>query len=198
MATLQPSQNFSEPKARFWHISQCVGGKLYIWGGRIIGETKEKALRTVNEFDTRTGSRSWHERETKGDPHPGFSQVASAAFGKYLYLYGGSDGEELNGVLSRLDLETMMWSQLSPENAVNGPMKKDACGMVHFRHQNGKHKLVIMCGYAQPFSADCGSSDKMSNFEQDSKNTLGDGVHGWTNEVHAFDITNEHGKIFYE
>ena len=186
-------QDSSEPRARFWHVSQYVGGKLYIWGGHTLNETKERALRTVNEFDKKR--RSWYKRETKGDPHPGFSQVASAAFGKYLYLYGGSDGEELNGVLSRLDLETMMWSQLSPENAVNGPMKKDACGMVHFRHQNGKHKLVIMCGYAQPFSADRGSSDKMSEFEQHEKNTLGAGVYGFTNEVHSIDVTNGHGKL---
>ena len=170
------------PDARFWHVSQSVGENVYVWGGRAFSEATETLLKTINEFSTKT--RSWCKKETEGTPHPGLSQVACASFGNFLYLYGGSTGEDLSGVLSKLDLTSMTWAQLSPEKAPHSPMKKDACGMIHFKTYEGKQKLLVMCGYAQLDPDNTGSSDEKSELKPDVKNAVG--RYGWTNEIHLF------------
>ena len=186
------SASLHEPDARYWHTSQCIGEKVYIWGGRTSNygkkEETEKLRSTVQEYDAT--NRSWSERITKGTPHPGLAQVAGSSSEKFLYLYGGNDGERLNGILSQLNLKKMMWSQLSPENAKNSPMIKDACGMIHFQGHDGQEKLLLMCGYASPTDPhnrdNGGSSDRKSKFIPDDNSISG--VQGWTNEIHVFNI----------
>ena len=141
-------------------------------------------VQKIEMFDAET--RRWCERKTKGDHHPGLSAVACASYGKHLYAYGGLDGEDLNGVLSQLDLETLVWTQLSPAETSDGPMRKDASGIVHF----GDGMLAVVCGYAEPPNPDLpngGSSDAGSTFiiRRGSPNYSGG---GWTNEMHIFDI----------
>ena len=179
----------STPSPRFWHFSQLVEGNVYIGGGNIrkINDEKDRAclLKTIEQFNVE--ERTWRHRETKGDHHPGLTGVACASFGKYLFAYGGNNGEDLNGVLSQLDLDTFMWSRLSPETA-EGPMKKDASGMVHF----GEDSLAVVCGYADPRDLSKrhgGSSDQKSTFiaRNGSPNDGG----GWTNEMHVFNINHK-------
>lgn len=191
-----PIYGSKEPAARFWHASLSVGHKMYIWGGRTHDCDRSKTTAFIEEFDTK--NRSWSKRKTEGTPHPGFSQAACASLGNNLVFYGGNNNERLNGVLSKLDLTTMTWSELSPEDLAKSPMKKDACGMIHFQTRDGKQKLLISCGYAlspsDPHTASSlsdsngGSSDETSEFLPDNYNT--ENLTGWTNEFHFFDATN--------
>ena len=182
----------STPSPRFWHFSQLVEGNVYIGGGNIPTYKKKTGrahlVTTIEKFDVK--ERIWQQLETKGDHHPGLTGVASASFGKYLFAFGGNNvGEGLNAVLSQLDLHTLTWSQLSPET-VDGPMQKDASGMVHF----GEDSLAVMCGYAtpkDPAKYNGGSSDPGSRFiVREGPSAEGD---GWTNEMHVFNCKSKDG-----
>ena len=201
----------STPSPRFWHFSQLVEGNVYVGGGTIPKYKTRKArvhLATIIEkFDVK--KRTWQQLETTGQHHPGLTAVACASFGKYLFAYGGNNhgppslsGKSINGVLSQLNLETLIWSQLSPETK-HGPMRKDASGMVHF----DKDKLAVVCGYAKPERTVMemllaskksvklktgGSSDTKSVFIRHEPGSRG----GWTNEIHIFNIkeSNYHTK----
>lgn len=178
-----------DPSSRFWHTAQLIQGKVYIRGGCTgeFGDEKSRNVlaNTVEAFDV--NDRKWGKVDTKGDPHPGLTAVASASSGKYIYSFGGNDLNRLNGVLSKLDLETLTWSQLSPETA-EGPMRKDASGMVCI----GEGEIAVVCGYVEPrdpTKKNGGSSDIYSRFLKrkeviESANDEG----GWTNEIHIFDI----------
>ncbi len=198
-----PRSSVTTPSPRFWHFSQLVEGNVYVGGGTIPKYKTRKArfhLATIiEEFDVK--KRTWQQLETTGQHHPGLTAVACASFGKYLFAYGGNNhgssligGKSINGVLSQLDLETFTWSQLSPETK-DGPMRKDASGMVHF----DKDKLAVVCGYAEPERTVIemlrvskksvklktgGSSDTKSVFIRRRP----DGNGGWTNEMHIFNI----------
>lgn len=189
MARMVAAEQY-EPSARFWHFSHLNGSKVYIRGGCTTNfdskSGRKEVAETIEQFDTDSGI--WCKLKTKGTPHPGLTAVACARlFGKYLYTFGGFDAEtvseRLHGVLSQLDLETLTWSRLSDETT-DGPMRKDACGMVHIESD----KLAVFCGYAHPndpTQSNGGSSDLASTFTQNKH--VKDGT-GWTNEIHLFDI----------
>ena len=188
------------PDARFWHASQCVGDRIYVWGGRTKSYQQEK-MPCFEEFDSNKRSSGWHTL-TDVDPqdaHPATSQVACASYSDFLYLFGGSDGNEFNNILSKLDLKKKKWERLTQQkNASMSPMKKDACGMAHFTTQSGEHILIVMCGYANTpldHSTDAKSTSTLDkNPSTDAKSTFTpdknskNGVSGWTNEIHMFDI----------
>ena len=185
-----------EPRSRFWHSAQLVKGRVVVRGGCIPGIDDKKGrremLKNIEVFEIKT--RKWFSRKTKGDRHPGLSSVACASYGKYLYAYGGLDGAVLNGVLSELNLETLVWTQLSPKTSA-GPMRKDASGIVHF----GDGMLAVVCGYAYPNKPKLpngGSSDLDSTFilRSGSPNYAGG---GWTNEMHLFDIGSSKLKLLF-
>lgn len=178
-----------DPASRFWHTAQLFQDKMYIRGGCIGKFEDEEARRvlinTIETFDA--NDRKWRKVDTKGDPHPGLTAVACASSGKHMYTFGGNDLKCLNAILSKLDLETHTWSQLSPETD-EGPMRKDASGMVCI----GEGEIAVVCGYVEPRDAtkkNGGSSDIYSTFLKrkeviESANDEG----GWTNEIHIFDI----------
>ena len=169
-----------EPSSRFWHSAASVEGFLYIWGGNTLDFKLQNCRRElagkIEKFDPVNDV--WRQLKTTGTPHPGLSAVACASFGEYVYAYGGFDGEQLQGVLSQLDLKTLNWSQLSyVELADDGPMKKDACGMAHFSDD----KLVLIGGYGYP----TGPVQPRSLFVRNE--LFNDGT-GWTNEIHIYNI----------
>ena len=92
-----------------------------------------------------------------------------------LYVYRGHDGFTFHGGLYKLSY--LKWNQLSGESDVNGPMKKNACGMVCFN----KKEIAIIGGYGPPPA----SLQPGASFIKDKRYTSGQ---GWTNEVHIFDI----------
>ena len=175
-----------EPCPRFWHSAVSMQGKIYVRGGSTpqfdTDGGKRELATTIEEYDPI--NQVWRQLETTGTFHPGLSAVACTAFGDYLYAYGGSDGSELHAVLSKLDIKTLVWTQLSVE-ALDGPMRKDASGLVLF----DTSKLAVIGGYADP----CGRIQRESTFVVNEY--FNDGS-GWTNEFHIFNITK--GKLISE
>ena len=172
------------PDARFLHASQCIGDRVYVWGGRTKGDQEKLPF---FEFDI--NKRTWRALADidvgSQDAHPATSQVACASFSDFLYLFGGNDQKELNNILSKLDLKKKKWTRLTrQENASMSPMKKDACGMAHFTTQSGEHILIVMCGYSNNVSH---STDTESKFEWNKNSKHPDRDSGWTNEIHMFD-----------
>ena len=150
---------------------------------------RKDMVKKLDEFNIKT--RKWRQCKTKGDRHPGLSAVACTSHGKYLYAYGGLDGRWLNGVLSEFNLETLVWTKLSPKTDA-GPMRKDASGIVHF----GDGMLAVVCGYAYPNKLwrrlpNGGSSDVGSTFVE-REGSRG----GWTNEMHIFNI--KRSELFWK
>ena len=95
-----------------------------------------------------------------------------------MYVYGGHIQNRIYAdILSYLDLNKLTWSEISAGTA-GGPMKKNACGMVHF-HGN---KLAVIGGFGVP----TGPIQPGSTFIRNTR--FSDGS-GWTNEIHVFSIS---------
>ena len=174
-------QNRYEPSSRFWHSAASIEGLVYIRGGSTSDFNSEACrqhlAKTIEQFDPIHDV--WRQLTTTGAPHPGLSAVACASFSGYLYTFGGFDGVLLHDTLNQLELKTLSWSQLSAV-AEDGPMRKDASGMVHFN----SNKLAVIGGYGYPAAA--GRIQPGSSFILNQRFT--DGT-GWTNEFHVFNIS---------
>ena len=185
----QQRSDLYEPSSRFYHVAAVSDGptsQVIVWGGETLefysnndaGRTQLASV--VEQFDVH--SEVWCQRHTlRGTPHPGLSTAACTSFGDYLFVYGGLCDDtysNFNGVLSCLNIQTLTWSQLYPAGTAGGPMRKIACGMVHFNHD----KLAVIGGYGFP----SGPTQPGSTFSEDADETDG---RGWTNEVHVFDLS---------
>jgi hypothetical protein len=167
VAHVEEDQRYT-PAGRLYHQAVSIDGKVYMWGG--AGNINPKA---VEVFDHCT--ETWGKYITKGILHPGVYSVACTACEGHLYAYGGTcDDAEHRAVLSKLDVSTLSWSLLSPQDP-NGPMRKWECGLVCFRGC----MLTCFGGYGIPNN----SIQPGSEFIRDEHTQL-----GWTNELHAFDI----------
>ena len=155
-----------EPAARGRHVSIAVGGKMYIWG-ESSRHSGELASNVVEQFDPYL--EVWNQLPTVRTPHPTLDSAAYTSFGGRIYVYGLG--------LNHLDLRTLTWSQVCPAGT-GGPMRKIACGMVHFNHD----KLAVIGGYGFP----SGPTQPGSTFIRDTRATDGRGL---TNEIHVFDIS---------
>ena len=167
-----------EPLPRFCHISECVGSKVLVQGGRTkdFSEKSRKHLSTVVEiFDPY--SELWEQKQVKGDgPRPGIYIAPSASLHDDLFSFGGfCDGNRIN-TLHRLDTKTWHWYQLSLQDADGAPMPKVGCGMISFRNSLGVFGgLGIPRGPTEPYS-----------FMKNIRFTDG---RGWTNEFHIYNLS---------
>ena len=166
-----------EPLPRFSHVSQSVGSKVVVQGGRtkdFSEKTQQHLTSVVETLDPY--SELWEQRQVEGDaPSPGTFCAASTSINDDLYTFGGSDGRNYFNTLHKLDTKTWHWCQLSPQNAEGAPMPKWACRMISI-----KDSLVVFGGYGRPRGpAEPGS------FMNDTRIT--DGV-GWTNELHIYHL----------
>ena len=164
-----------EPLPRFSHVSQCVGNKVIVQGGRtndFSEKTKQHLISVVDTFDPY--SELWETREVEGDvPSPGAYYAASAVINDDLYTFGGlNDERSFFNTLQKLDTKTWRWCQLSAKGA---PMPKWGCGMEPYRDS-----LVVFGGYGRPRGSGPGS------FMKDTRFTYGS---GWTNELHIYNLT---------
>ena len=164
-----------EPSPRFWHLTFAYKGKVFMWGGSTQSEKNQLAT-TLNQFDIM--DEKWQQKEAKGIPHPGLTQIACACHcvNGVLYTYGSDDRK----VLSQLDLEKFEWSQLwsTLENDDGStPMIKASAGMAYF----AKGHLAVFGGYACPSGPHQPESDFRPNRFEKGK--------GWTNEFHIFHIS---------
>ena len=166
-----------EPLPRFGHVSQSVGSKVVVQGGRthdFSEKTQQHLTSVVEAFDPY--SELWEQRQVEGDaPSPGLYHTASTSVNDDMYTFGGYDDRNLFNTLHKLDTKTRRWCQLSPQNADGAPMPKYACGMI-----STKDSLVVFGGYGIPREqAEPGS------FMKDTMYTDGD---GWTNELHIYHL----------
>ena len=175
------TQESYEPASRFYHASFSANGRQYVWGGRTVDfdTGSEDALiklgSCIERFDP--CHEVWRQLNTAGTPHPGLDGAACASVGENVYMYGGYDGKSSDeAVLSKLNLKTLTWSQLSPETA-GGPMRKNSCGLIIVHD-----KLVVIGGFGIP----TGPIQPQTTFIRDLQFTDG---RGWSNEIHEFNIS---------
>ena len=148
-----------------------------MWGGRtqdFLRGVDDKLKSTVNVFDPYL--ETWQEQHTTGVPPRGLYGGAAVAHSTSLYSFAGVDGIARHNSLHVLDIDTLVWKEISM--TTNVPMPKSECGMVFF----ATHHLATIGGYGHPTQAiQAGSS-----FHK--RPDLTDGS-GWTNEFHVFDVT---------
>ena len=170
-----------EPLPRFDHISESVGRKVVVQGGRTKDFSEKRvqhlASAVVEIFDPY--SELWEQRQVTGDvPLPGVYDTASASLNDILFSFGGTDGlGNFFNTLRRLDTKTWRWCQLSPQNAEGAPMPKVACGMISFRDSLG-----VFGGYGIPR----GPTEPQSFI----KNTRYIDGRGWTNMFHIYQLND--------
>ena len=168
-----------EPSPRYLHGAASVGGRCYLWGGRVqdFSEScRRKLTSTVEIFDPYL--ETWEEHPTTGMPHPGLYAGACTSLFNSLYWFGGGDGSSYYNSLHRLDPTTLEWRELQHLNhQADGPMRKAGCGMVSF-HQD---KLAVFGGYGFP----TGPTQPGAMF---TKKTIFTDGRGWSNELHMFNI----------
>ena len=166
-----------EPLPRFDHVSQSVGSKVVVQGGRtkdFSEKTQQHLTSVVETLDLY--SELWEQRQVERDaPSPGTYGAASTSINDDLYTFGGSDGRNLFNCLHKLDTKTWHWCQLSPQNAEGAPMPEATCGMISI-----EDSLVVFGGYRRPRGpAEPGSFMKSTRYT--------DG-RGWTNELHIYHL----------
>ena len=175
------SKKLYEPAARFAHVSFSVEGKVYLWSGMTqnlesgSNDDRTKLSNCIERLDPYL--EVWSRLNTAGTPHPGLVIAACASYGEHVYMYGGRKNN-FEGVLTCLNVKTLIWSRLCPAGTAEGPMVKAACGMVHFHHD----KLAVIGGYGLP----SGPTQPGSSFIRDTNKTDG---RGWTNEIHVFNLS---------
>ena len=166
-----------EPTPRFWHQAFSHEGQVYVRGGMAdkFNSDQNTLTTTLKHFDP--VHETWQGMiKTEGVPHPGLTQVARVCVDDILYMYGSHERK----VLSQLDLQKFVWSQLwdtVEKDDGKTPMVKAAAGMVHF---SGGH-LALFGGYASPSGPLQPGSECTPNPYETNK--------GWTNEFHLFNIS---------
>ena len=168
-----------EPSPRFSHGAAPVGGKYYLWGGRVqdfSGSGRRKLASTIEIFDPYL--EAWKKHPTTGVPPPGLYAGACTSLLDSLYWFGGRDDSLFYNSLHKLGTTTLEWRELQHLNPADGPMKMFGCGMVSFLQD----QLAVFGGYG----VSTGPTQPGATFIKSTKFTDGS---GWSNELHVFNIT---------
>ena len=164
-----------EPLPRFGHVSQSVGSKVVVQGGRTNDFSEKTQQRFTSVVETLGPySELWEQKQVEGDaPSPGTYRAASTSINDDLYTFGGLNHvNRYFNTLHKLDTKMWHWCQLSPQNAEGAPMPKYGCGMTSI-----KDSLIVFGGYGRP--AELGAF---------MKNTRCIDGNGWTNELHIYHL----------
>ena len=176
------TKDLYEPSARFLHVAFSIDRRVYVRGGRTDDfesgseDSKLELANSIEQFDPFL--EVWRQlKTTGGTPHPGLDRAACVSLGENVYMYGGHSGNRCKGALSCLNVKSLTWSLLCPEDVAGGPMRKSYCGIVLFHGD----KLAVVGGYGYP----TGPAQAGSKF---IKNTGVNDGRGCTNEFHVFNI----------
>ena len=164
-----------EPSPRLAHGAAAVGGRCYLWGGRVqdlFTSGRRKPSSTIEIFDPYL--ETWEEHHTTGVSPPGLYGGACTSLLDSLYWFGGHDGSSYYNSLHRLDTTTLEWKEIQPLNQADGPMRNIGCRMVSFRD-----KLAVFGGYGIP----TGPTQPGAMFTKDTRFTDGRGL---SSELHVF------------
>ena len=153
------ASKYYEPCPRWSHYIISIGGKVYLWGGRLENFTaqRRKQLSAVIEiYDPCL--EIWEQRSTTGVPPPGLYDGGCTSLSNSLITFGGDDGKYVFNGLHKLNTTTLHWNELSIRNPSEGPMPKKGCSLVSFQGD----KLALIGG--------------------------GGNTPQWTNDFHLFDV----------
>ena len=121
-----------EPSPRFGHCATPVGGRCFLWGGRVADSSatgRKKLASTVDIFDPYL--EMWEQHATSGVPPPGCWLSTYTSVSDLLYSFGGEDHDGLYyNTLYMLDHTSLEWKDLQVLNQADRPMRKVGCGMV--------------------------------------------------------------------
>ena len=171
-----------EPAARFSHANCSIESGVFLRGGRTSdlesgsrdARIKLANVHVIDLFDPYL--EVWRQLNTTGTPHPGLDGAACASVADDVYMYGGSSGERIEGVLTYFDMKKLTWSQLCPEATAGAPMRKYGCGLI-IVHEN----IIVIGGYGIPTGPTQLGASFIKNYNLSN-------CSGWTNEVHSFNI----------
>ncbi|XP_019850919.1 PREDICTED: uncharacterized protein LOC109581322 [Amphimedon queenslandica] len=145
-----------EPAERKLHSTVIVGDCLYMWGGEKddLGsgledhniETERKNSSVVEVLHLPTGR--WEQKPTTGDPPLGIVNYVAVAIGNEIFYYGGycSHGRYDDNVLYSLNVDTLKWRKVVPNNPENGPKEKYGCGMIAVKIEGEDYLVIIEPG----------------------------------------------------
>ena len=160
-------------------FSAETGGLHYSWRGR--GPAEKTA--TVGVYDPKT--EQWTLQPTTGPitAPSGLYSGGCVALDNHLYCFGGESSESSSGShqmhndLHRLNLTTFQWSNVhlgSAQRVSSLPMQKAICGFVVVNERT----LGCFGGWGPGIAP----------FQPGSRFLKDEGVYGWTNEFHLFDV----------
>ena len=167
-----------EPSPRWGHCATPVGGRCFLWGGRVpdfSATGRKKLASTVEIFDPCL--ELWEQQSTSGVPPPGLYFGTSVSLSNQLYSFGGCDGASFYNTLHTLDPTSLEWKEQRVLNQADGPMGKFGCGMVPY----GQDRLALFGGAGIP----TGPTQPGATFTKHTRYTDG---RGWSNELHSFNI----------
>ncbi|CAH1247815.1 KLHDC9 [Branchiostoma lanceolatum] len=96
--------------ARVSHTCNVVGGRLVIFGGTSVAQSKEP-LNDVVVFDPVAG---WEKVRCKTEGPARSHHAAVTILDRYVCVVGGWDGKQRTSAVSLLDTESFSWSDLCP------------------------------------------------------------------------------------
>ena len=155
-------------------FSAEADGLHYCWRG--YGPNERSNSLFVYECNTET----WTIKPTTGPAHRGLWIGCSVIVGRYFYTFGGVDEFTDYNDMSKLDLDTLQWSNV--QTTGSHPIKKFGYGLVRMDERT----LCCIGGYG------IDPTQPGSTFTRD--NRFSDGS-GWTNEIHLFDVQD--GRIMF-
>ena len=124
-------ESFYEPLERFLHCSAKLISNWLVYGGKLFKDDKGYSPSVIDEFDL--GLISWKQRETRGDPPPGYIGSAAASIGSKFYVFGGLSAKGYFNTINELDIGDYTWKLLEPSNEDGVcPIPKIGAGMVSF------------------------------------------------------------------
>ena len=135
-------------------------------------ETKRSMTSVIEIYHLLTGR--WEQRPTTGTPPLGVTGYASTSIGNNIYYFGGYCNHDdcYHNSLYRLNVNSLVWTELSPTTPLRGPMMKSHCGMVGVRMDDGRAYLVVVGGWGPhaPASVRQGGAryagDRLSDLER--------------------------------
>ena len=176
-----------EPSPRFLHSAAPVGGRCFLWGGRVpdfSASGRKKLALTVEIFDPYL--EMWEQQATSGAPPPGLYRGVSVSLSNQLYSFGGRDGVSYYDTLHTLDLVSLDWADVQVLNQTDGPMRKAGCGMVPY----SQDRLALFGGYSIPTSP----TQPGETFTKSTRYTEG---REWSNELHIFNVNEGYVSIAF-
>ena len=99
--------------SRAFHVAVTRGDTVIVWGGQV---NSDHFLPGSQVMIFNIDQNRWSPRMTTGDVPPGLSDAAAAVLDDAMYVVGGwTAGREFSRDIWSLNLNSFVWTRLSPE-----------------------------------------------------------------------------------